>query len=108
MRGPLRYTSPLPAAWLAPARPGLPWPAVKRDASEAKLLEAKRLLQTACGPLSASEPHQDSFGEALFYSGMAQLLGARSYDAVRRVDDLLVEVRCAGAALRWGCLCPRL
>jgi len=43
--------------------------------------------------LSASEQHQDAFGEALFYTGMCQLLGAHSYEAVRRLDDLLVEVR---------------
>ncbi|GAB4815418.1 hypothetical protein N2152v2_002464 [Parachlorella kessleri] len=61
-----------------------------------QVAEAKRLLATVTTSLSGSEQHQDAFGEALFYTGMCQLLGAHSYEAVRRLDDLLVEVGEAG------------
>lgn len=60
-------------------------------AARGEVGEAKRLLQAAAGVLSQAEANQDSFGEAMYYTGLAQLLPARSYDAVRRLDDLLVE-----------------
>lgn len=55
--------------------------------------EAKRLLGSATPILGASPPHQDSYGEALYYTGLCALQGATSYGAVRRVDDLMLEVR---------------
>lgn len=60
-------------------------------AAQQQVGEAKRLLGSATPILGASPPHQDSYGEALYYTGLCALQGATSYGAVRRVDDLMLE-----------------